>query len=112
MKVKPDHQKIWTVVSSIPKGSVLTYGQVATKSGLPRRARLVSVALRLAPSSMSLPWHRVVNAKGKISFPPGSEKFKGQQHRLQEEGVVFMSGAINLKRYGWCENMDKDLWQM
>ncbi|PCH85182.1 MAG: cysteine methyltransferase [Piscirickettsiaceae bacterium] len=112
MKVNPNYQKIWAIVSSIPKGGVLTYGQVATKSGLPRRARLVGVALRLAPSSMNLPWHRVVNAQGKISFPPDSEKYKCQQQRLQEEGVVFMSGAINLDCYGWHENMDKDLWQM
>ena len=57
------YQNIWKVVSEIPSGHVLTYGEVARLAGMPRAARRVGQALSRAPRSMDLPWHRVINAQ-------------------------------------------------
>ena len=112
MRVNPNHQKIWAVVKNIPKGLVSTYGDVARCAGFPRCARMVGVALRAAPVELNVPWYRVINPKGQISFPTGHEKELAQRERLEKEGVVFSSGIVNLKKYGWKVNLDKELWQM
>jgi len=106
------HEKVWEVVSSIPKGFVSTYGDVARFSGYPRCARMISVALRAAPIALAVPWHRVINAQGKLSFPAGSEKANAQKELLEAEGIVFLSGSVNLKNYAWEGNLDSELWRM
>jgi methylated-DNA-protein-cysteine methyltransferase-like protein len=112
MKVNPKHKKIWAVVKGIPYGSVSTYGDIARFAGYPRCARLVGAALRAVPQGLELPWHRVINAQGRISFPKGGEKAQTQQRLLEEEGVVFLSGVVNLKHYAWLGNLDSELWRM
>jgi methylated-DNA-protein-cysteine methyltransferase-like protein len=112
VSVNSKHQKIWSVVSSIPKGSVSTYGDIAGFAGYPRCARMVGGALRAAPASLNLPWHRVINAQGKISFPVGGEKAGKQKELLEAEGIVFLSSKVNLKNYAWAGNLDSELWQM
>ncbi|WP_136516161.1 MGMT family protein [Geomonas edaphica] len=100
--VSPTYNHIYAVVAAIPKGTVATYGQVALLAGLPGRARQVGYALH-ALADPSLPWHRVVNAKGEISLRTGgSEGDRVQRLRLEAEGVVFdRGGRIDLKRYRW-----------
>jgi len=89
---------------------VLTYGEVARLAGMSRAARRVSQAMRRAPKSMELPWHRVVNAQGKISFPEDSSGFRRQKDRLESEGVVFLKGKIDLERFGYQGALDNLLW--
>ncbi|AHB88896.1 methylated-DNA-protein-cysteine methyltransferase related protein YbaZ [Thermosynechococcus sp. NK55a] len=96
-------QKIYWLVKQIPLGRVATYGQIAALCGWPRHGRYVGYALyRLAPNS-DIPWHRVVNAQGKISYAPqrrGTDEL--QRWRLEVEGIVFEGGdRINLRRYQW-----------
>jgi methylated-DNA-protein-cysteine methyltransferase-like protein len=93
---------IWQVVSSIPKGRVVTYGQVAKLAGCPNHARYVGATLKNLPKDSKLPWHRVINAKGNISFPLNSEAYQKQQLLLEAEGIIFNSTKISLKRYSWC----------
>ena len=103
-------KSVWQVVQGIPRGHVLTYGEVARLAGMSRAARRVSLALRRAPRGMTLPWHRVVNAQGKISFPADSSGYRQQKSRLQEEGVVFLKGKIDLDQYGYRGAVDHLLW--
>ena len=103
-------KSVWQVVQGIPRGHVLTYGEVARLAGMSRAARRVSQAMRRAPRGMTLPWHRVVNAQGKISFPADSPGFQQQQDLLEEEGVVFIKGKIDLNRYGYQGALDHLLW--
>lgn len=103
-------KKIWEVIAGIPDGCVLNYGEVARLAGLPGRARLVGKALGYAPKKLQLPWHRVVNAKGEISFPSGSQNHRRQRELLEEEGVEFENGRINLKRFGPKQTLDRILW--
>ena len=101
---------VWQVVQGIPRGHVLTYGEVARLAGMSRAARRVSQAMRRAPRGMTLPWHRVVNAQGKISFPEDSPGFQRQKELLEKEGVVFIKGKIDLERYGYQGALDHLLW--
>ncbi len=101
---------VWQVVQGIPRGHVLTYGEVARLAGMSRAARRVSQAMRRAPRDMDLPWHRVVNAQGKISFPEDSSGFRRQKDRLEAEGVGFLKGRIDLDRYGYRGALDHLLW--
>ena len=96
-------EKIYAVVKRIPEGRVATYGQVAALAGLPGRARLAGTALRETPEGLSLPWHRVINAGGKVSVRSGLGVEEGyQRHLLEEEGVVFSrAGTVDLDRFGW-----------
>ncbi|MBJ6752594.1 MGMT family protein [Geomonas anaerohicana] len=96
------YRHIYAVVYQIPKGQVATYGQVAALAGLPGRARQVGYALS-ALNDPSVPWHRVINAKGEISLRSGgSAGDELQRLRLEEEGVGFDShGRIPLHIYRW-----------
>ena len=102
------NEQVWNMVSSIPEGRVATYGQVAGLLGRPRRARQVGFALHKTPDDMILPWHRVINAKGEISFPQHSEHYLLQRAILESEGVGFPSwlkliGAKLFLKTGWGE---------
>ncbi len=100
-QVSESWRKIWAAVERIPVGCVATYGQVAAEAGLARRARLVGYALRGLPAGTDVPWHRVINAQGRISFPEGSEAWLRQRERLESEGIVFRGGRIDLERFRW-----------
>jgi len=94
----------------IPFGSVATYGQIADLAGLGPGARFVGWALRHSGPDVDIPWHRVINARGTISFPVGSEPYAEQRGRLEEEGVAFLNGRIDLRRYRWQPSLDELLW--
>lgn len=104
------YRRIWDVVAGIPAGCVLNYGEVARLAGLPGRARLAGRALGLAPRSMRLPWHRVVNAQGQISFKPGGAKYRRQCELLEAEGIEFVDGAIDLEAHAPSRALDRMLW--
>ena len=101
MQQEPDiNHRIWQVVALIPAGKVATYGDVARLAGLPGAARRVGAALRALPPDTRIPWHRVINAQGRISLPEGSRAQYTQRERLEAEGVVFSRGKqINLNRF-------------
>ena len=106
--------RILATIKRIPRGRVCTYGDVADVAGLPRRARLVGTVLRQTPATRDLPWYRVINAGGRISFPVGSDAYARQRKKLEAEGVVFVGGRVDLRRYGWPEReqrLDELLWK-
>jgi methylated-DNA-protein-cysteine methyltransferase-like protein len=98
------------VIQGIPRGHVLTYGEVARLAGPGGSARRVSMAMRYAPKGVKLPWHRVINAQGKISFPPDHPHYFEQKHRLEDEGVRFKNDLIDLERFGYRGALDALLW--
>lgn len=95
-----NRERIVQVLFHIPPGRVATYAQVAGLAGLGRAARLVGRTLRTLPEDSRLPWHRVVNAAGKISLPLDGGG-RTQRQLLEDEGVVFINDRIDLKAYGW-----------
>jgi len=102
MKSYEAYDEIYAVVSSIPRGKVATYGQVAELAGLPRRARMVGYALRELPPGSGLPWHRVVNAAGKVSARGRPDSERDQKTLLEAEGVAFdRHNRLSLKQFRW-----------
>lgn len=96
-----NRERFYIVLANIPSGKVLSYGQLAELSGNPRKARWAGQMLSKLPHNSSLPWHRVVNAKGHISFPQGSDAYEHQRSLLENEGIEFsIEGNIDLKRFG------------
>ena len=98
-------EAICAVVRRIPSGWVATYGQVATMAGMPRRARLVGRVLQQLSSRTNVPWHRVVNAKGEVSFSLSRNGGDILQRRLLEkEGVKFDDrNRLDLERNRWLD---------
>ena len=99
-------EKIWQIVYQIPKGRVSSYGQVARLAGLPGNARYVGHVMKILPTRTKLPWHRVANSQGKLSFPTGSPEYRAQKSRLEAEGVVFVNGKFSLEKFGWYQDAD------
>lgn len=95
---------IWQSVRRIPRGKVATYGGIARMSGLAGRARQVGYALHNLPHNFDVPWHRVINAQGRISLPRNGGHFDRQRLLLEREGIVLTRGRIDLKRYGWSKS--------
>jgi methylated-DNA-protein-cysteine methyltransferase-like protein len=96
-------KKIYTIVKSISRGKVSTYGQIAALVGLGLPARIVGYALHGLPEKTDIPWHRVINRMGKISFSPSRNNHDTlQKYLLEQEGVLFNSeDKIDLKKYLW-----------
>ncbi len=97
------YQRIYAVVRRIPRGRVATYGQVAELARLGGHARQVGYALHaIRPEEHALPWHRVINAQGRVSArsEPGGDQI--QRQLLEREGIRFeLGGRIDLERYRW-----------
>jgi methylated-DNA-protein-cysteine methyltransferase-like protein len=90
-------------VRRVPRGTVVTYGQVAAILGQPRGARAVGTALgALRPPLLHVvPWHRVINAAGRCSHRDGLSAAT-QRDLLEREGVRFdRSGKVDLRRFRW-----------
>jgi len=103
------YERIYAVIRRIPKGRVATYGQIADLAGYPGRARQVGYALYALREGTAVPWHRVVNARGRLSLgaviPEGDVE---QRIRLEIEGVEFdADGKTDLKRFRWLPGRRK-----
>jgi methylated-DNA-protein-cysteine methyltransferase-like protein len=99
------YQQVYDLVAQIPKGRVMTYGQIAVMLGRPTAARAVGYALHSLPPGSKIPWQRVINSQGKIS-PRGAGDILHepllQRGLLEQEGLVFdAEGTIDLDRYLW-----------
>ena len=100
---RPFHDEIIRLVRRIPRGKVVTYGQVAAMLGRPRAARAVGSALRklAGPLSRVVPWHRVLNSVGRVSFREDDWPDR-QRELLEREGVRFHRGrVVDLERIRW-----------
>lgn len=93
-------KNVISLVKRIPKGKVATYGQIAELAGKPHGSRGVAWILHSCSESHGLPWHRVINFKGKISFPVKSDQYKEQKKRLKQEGVFF-DERVDLAEFQW-----------
>ncbi len=95
-------EAVYEVVRSVPRGRVVTYGQIARLLGQPRGARAVGWALRAlhGPRSRRVPWHRVLGHGGRLSMgvsPSGLE----QRRRLAAEGVRLVGQRVDFARHAF-----------
>ncbi|MCI1709460.1 MAG: MGMT family protein [Chiayiivirga sp.] len=99
--------RILAAIRAISPGHTSSYGEIARRAGLPRRARLVAKILS-GNDDPTLPWHRVLRADGRIAFAPGSRGFREQCARLRREGVKVENGRVRLRASG--DGIDALLW--
>ncbi len=95
------NKTVYDIVSRIPAGKVVTYGQIAMMAGSPRASRIVGAVMARA-EGLSLPCHRVIYGDGSLCK---GEEFGGkmtQRNMLEAEGVVFKpDGKVDLRRSRW-----------
>jgi methylated-DNA-protein-cysteine methyltransferase-like protein len=100
---RPFFRLVYRIVCGVPKGTVVTYGQVASLAGRPRAARAVGMALGAlrGPLAATVPWHRVIGAGGRCTHV---DRFSAAAQRdlLEREGVRFdRRGRVDLRRARW-----------
>lgn len=96
------YDRVYEFVRLVPRGRVVTYGQVALELGSPAAARAVGYALYNLPPTSDVPWWRVVNARGGISYRGRGLAAEAQRARLEAEGVRFREdGTIALREFRW-----------
>ena len=92
---------VYRLVRDIPRGRVMTYGQIAAVLGVPRAARAVGYAMRMC-GKKRVPWQRVINHRGGISARGEVERPVLQRVLLEKEGVTFnASECCDLRVYRW-----------
>lgn len=88
-------ERVYTVVRRVPKGRVISYGEIAKILGCPRAARQVGWAMRQSPDD--IPWQRVVKADGAVA---GGEHAELRRALLEAEGVGFLpDGRVDMEKY-------------
>lgn len=95
--------RVYLVVARIPKGKVMTYGQIAALCGNPRAARIVGGIAHFG--NPSLPWQRVVKKDGQLAegYPGG---VVGHKQALEADGVkVNRNFTVNIKELLWRPNL-------
>jgi len=94
-------QKVKEIMKKIPPGKVATYGQIAAYAGNPHATRQVVWILHSSSQKDKLPWHRVVNSKGRISLKT-NYGYETQKELLEKEGIKFdKDDNIDFGRYLW-----------
>lgn len=95
-------EKIYAVVSRIPRGKVCTYGHIACLAGNPRWSRVVGYALHVNPYPETVPCYRVVNRLGEVSSAFAFGGGNRQWELLMEDGIPFLpDGRVDLSRCMW-----------
>ena len=94
-------ERVYAVVRRVPRGRVATYGQVARLARITNGARQAGYALHALPPHTAVPWHRVLNASGRISLGDVAGSVT-QRLLLEREGIRFdAAGRVDLERYQW-----------
>lgn len=90
--------RVYVIVSQIPRGRVMTYGQIAALCGSPRAARIVGGIAHFGP--LELPWQRVVKKDGSLAegYPGG---ITGHQSALEADGINLVKGKVNIQKLQW-----------
>jgi methylated-DNA-protein-cysteine methyltransferase related protein len=109
-KLKPDQQyreRVYKVVRRIPRGRVMTYGQLAYILGEGYTPRTVGFVMHGADERKT-PWQRVINSQGRCSTGRIVLPSDKQQRMLEREGVKFDSGGrCDLETYLWHPDEEK-----
>lgn len=104
--ISPFAAEVMNQIKSIPSGKVATYSQIARLAGKPHAARGVSWILHSCSTTYKLPWHRVLNTQGKISFKKDSHNYRQQRKKLQMEGVEFSAAdQIDMRIFQWKKDV-------
>ena len=93
-------EPVYELVKRVPRGRVITYGQLAAAAGLRAGARAAGYAMAACPSGQGIPWHRVVGAAGRLLVREPHASL--QRKLLETEGLMLAEKRIlNFRDYEW-----------
>lgn len=106
MNTHIDKQAVYDFLTTIPKGKVVTYGQIGEYLGSRKLARTVGNILHQNPDGEKYPCYKVVNAQGRLSAQYAFGGMEAQKQKLEAEGIVIEKDKVDLKMYKWenCGN--------
>jgi methylated-DNA-protein-cysteine methyltransferase related protein len=93
--------RVYEITKEIPKGKVVTYGQLAALAGSRGAARAVGMCMRTNPNAPSTPCHRVVSSDGSLRGYSAKGGLKTKKEMLLNEGVFFKNEKVDLARSLW-----------
>lgn len=94
-------KKVYAFLKTIPKGKVVTYGQIAEYLGNKRLARVVGRILHNNPDEFQYPCYKVVDSKGNLSQHFAFGGIEQQKVKLEREGIAVVNGKVDLSSYQW-----------
>lgn len=94
-------QAVYDYLATIPRGKVVTYGQIGRHLGNPHLARAIGTILHRNPDGDRYPCYKVVNAQGRLSAHYAFGGLEQQRRRLEAEGIPVENGRVDLGRYQW-----------
>ena len=100
-----ERQRVFDLIRNIPRGKVMTYGDIAKKLGNKAWARAVGNVLHTNPDGAKIPCYKVVNHRGKLSSSYAFGGMEMQKRRLEEDGIEVENGRVDLKKYGYCDSV-------
>ena len=92
-------EKVYEYLTKIPKGKVVTYGQIAEYLGNKKLSRVVGNILHSNSDPIKYPCYKVVNSKGNLSNNFGDGGIEVQKERLEKEGIKVIDYRVNLDEY-------------
>ena len=93
-------EKVYEYLLAIPKGKVVTYGQIAEYLGNPKLARVVGNILHNNPNEEKYPCYKVVNSKGQLSANFAFGGIEKQKEKLEADGITVSNYKVDLEKYG------------
>ena len=103
MKAVFDAERLYELLTAIPRGKVVTYGTLAEMMGNRGFARAVGNALHKNPDGEKYPCYKVVSAQGKLSAHYAFGGLQAQKRRLEQDGILVREDRVDLKLYQWTE---------
>ena len=100
MKSENISEKVYEYLRTIPKGKVITYGQIAEHLGNKKLARVVGNILHNNPDENKYPCYKVVNNKGNLSKNFAFGGIEKQKEKLEKEGIIVVDYKVDLEKYG------------
>ncbi|HRN70330.1 MAG TPA: MGMT family protein [Candidatus Woesebacteria bacterium] len=94
-------EKVYELLRTVPKGKVVTYGQLAKLAGSPKASRAVGMCMRNNPDAPRTPCHRVVASDGSLHGYSGGDGIPTKKKMLLEEGVIFKGENVDLSQSQW-----------
>lgn len=92
-------EKVYGFLKTVPKGKVVTYGQIAEAAGNLRAARAVGNILHSNPNGEEIPCYKVVDSKGRLSEHYAFGGIEKQKERLEKEGIEVENYRVDLNKY-------------
>jgi len=94
-------EKVYEILRTVPRGKVVTYGQLAALAGSPGAARAVGMCMKTNPDAPRTPCHRVVASNGKLTGYSAGDGIKTKKQMLIDEGVQFINDRVDLSLFQW-----------